>query len=105
MSTIDSSSTAAQVRAAMADNASYEEDGSVSKCKAYITACRVWLTNFAFDESEVGQGGSRQRLDKINEGIREGLEDARNWLADQPATDVTLATAGYSKIDLSGGRE
>jgi hypothetical protein len=41
LSTLTSASTDAQVRAAYDNNASYEEDGSVAKAKAFITACRI----------------------------------------------------------------
>ena len=43
MSTLNGSSTLAQVQAAYDDNASYAEDSSVSKCRAFLTACRILL--------------------------------------------------------------
>lgn len=75
MSSLSGSSTLAQVRAAYDDNASYEEDNSVSKCKAFITACRILLhrrpTQGQFEDGLVQFD---QRL------IQRELEDARAWL-------------------------
>jgi len=47
MSTLSSSSTWAQIKAAYDDNASYEEDSSVSKARAFVTACRIILRRMA----------------------------------------------------------
>ena len=41
MSTLDSTSTLGQVESAYADNASYAEDNSVDKARAFVTACRL----------------------------------------------------------------
>lgn len=43
MSTLTSASTRSEINAAYLDNASYEEDASVAKAKAFITACRFLL--------------------------------------------------------------
>lgn len=43
MSTLTSASTYAQIQAAYRDNASYAEDHSVAKAKAFVTACRFLL--------------------------------------------------------------
>lgn len=40
---LSSSSTDAEVWAAYDDNASYDTDNSLSKCSAFITACRILL--------------------------------------------------------------
>lgn len=104
MATVDSTSTRAEVQAAMADNASYAEDNSVAKARAYITACNVWLVMFAFDESQQGNSGTRMRMDGLNRSIRANMEKAERWVANQPGT-VSTAYSGYSKVDLSGGRE
>ncbi len=44
MATLDSSSTTAEIAAAYLDNAGYFEDGSVSKAKAFVTACTAMMT-------------------------------------------------------------
>ena len=43
MSTLSSSSTNDEVWNAYDDNASFEEDASLSKAKAFVTACRILL--------------------------------------------------------------
>lgn len=54
MSTLDSSSTLAQIEAAYDDNASYEEDGSVAKAKVFVTACRMLVRRY---RKKVQRGG------------------------------------------------
>jgi hypothetical protein len=46
MSTLNSTSTLAQIEAAYADNASYAEDNSVAKARAFVTACRLLLLKY-----------------------------------------------------------
>ena len=46
MSTLSSSSTLAQIEAAYADNASYAEDNSVAKARAFVTACRLLVLKY-----------------------------------------------------------
>jgi hypothetical protein len=46
MSTLNSASTLAEIEAAYADNASYAEDNSVAKCRAFITACRLLVLKY-----------------------------------------------------------
>lgn len=43
MPSLTSASTLAQVEASYDDNASYAEDASVAKAKAFVTACRILL--------------------------------------------------------------
>jgi hypothetical protein len=38
--------TLAQIKASYADNASYGEDNSVAKCRAFITACRLLVLKY-----------------------------------------------------------
>lgn len=76
MSTITSASTRQQVLDALVDNASYLEDASTSKCAAYITALRVWLRRFAFEESRTGS----QSLRFNTQNAEQDLRDAQQWL-------------------------
>jgi hypothetical protein len=46
MSTLNSASTLAQIEAEYADNASYAEDSSVARCRAFITACRLLVLKY-----------------------------------------------------------
>jgi len=76
MSTLDSTSTLADIKAAYADNASYAEDGSTAKAKAFVTACRLLLIKIpkrtAKDNSE---------LEMDTKLIREEMDSANQWLA------------------------
>lgn len=77
---LTSASTDAAVRASFDDNASYEEDGSVSKCKAFITACRILIRR---EPSNVQKDGEAVSLNDL----REMLTEAKAWLAGQNPTD------------------
>ena len=70
MSTLSSSSTLAQVQDAYVDNASYAEDASVAKAKAFVTACRILLLKLP---AEAGTRESHVRLNpaEIAREIRE----------------------------------
>ena len=43
MSALTSASTLTDVQNAYVDNASYAEDASIAKAKAFVTACRILL--------------------------------------------------------------
>ena len=91
MSTLSSSSTWAQVKAAYDDNASYEEDGSASKARAFVTACRIILRRLA---SRAANGDQEVEFDpKL---IQSELNAARQYVATaDPATHtggVTFAS-------------
>ena len=64
MSTLTSSSTIAQIEAAYTDNASYVEDNSVAKCRAFITACTILLLKLPA-ESGTREGQMRLNPDLI----------------------------------------
>ena len=66
MSTLTSASTLAQVQAAYADNASYVEDNSVAKCRAFITACTILLLKLPAEQ------GTREAQLRLN--VRPGPE-------------------------------
>ena len=46
MSILNSASTLPQIEAEYDTNASYAEDNSVAKCRAFITACRFLLRRY-----------------------------------------------------------
>lgn len=84
MSTLTSSSTFAQVEAEYDNNASYEEDASTSKARAFITALRILIRRVP---EESRNAGSSVRYNIAQ--LREELAEARAWLAanDDAATD------------------
>src|SRR5215207_8957877 len=76
MSTLTSSSTLVEIENAYVDNASYEEDASVAKAKAFITAARILLLKLP---EESGTRESHLKLSKAE--IAAQLEQARTWVA------------------------
>lgn len=101
MSTLDSSSSRQDVLDAIADNASYEEDSSLAKAKAYLTALRIWKNRFAFDEDQVGS--NRMRFDGINRTLTDDIKNVQAWIEKYAITSAPKPFAGYSLIDISGG--
>jgi hypothetical protein len=85
MATISSSSTRQQVLDAIVDNASYLEDESIAKCKSYITALRVWLRRWAFEESRTGT----QQLRYNTANAEQDLRDATRWLQARNTNSAT----------------
>jgi hypothetical protein len=78
MSTLSSSSTRDEVLAAYADNASYEEDDSVPKAKAFVTACRLLLSP---KHSAVRTNAMGIEVELELELIRAEMIAAQEWLA------------------------
>lgn len=89
---LSSASTLAEVKASYMDNASYEEDGSVSKARAFITACRLLAMMLP---TGVGQGSARVELDpKL---IADQQKAAQSWLD----ANATAADGGAGVVALS----
>lgn len=84
MSTLDSSSTLAEVQAAYDDNASYAEDDSTAKAAAFVTACRFLLRRLPRRAAHGGRGAEEVELELRL--IREELNAASQWLAVKGAT-------------------
>jgi len=76
MSTLSSASTLAQIQDSYDDNASYEEDGSLSKAKAFSTAVRMLLRRIP---EESRQGGDSIRFRP--EVLRKELDEVQEWIA------------------------
>lgn len=77
MSTITASSTLEELRQEYVANASYEEDNSVAKCKAFITAARALLV--MLPATATGFGG--EAMVQFQVGLTEkALESAKMWL-------------------------
>lgn len=79
MSSLSKSSTQQDIKDAYADNASYEEDGSVAKCKIFITACRMLLQNPQMISTTTQAGTEQMTFDMRT--IEKQMESARVWLA------------------------
>ena len=76
MSSLSSASTLDQIKTSCMDNASYEEDGSVAKCKAFITACRILLIKLP----RKAQDGGSEEIELDVKLIRMELDSAIVWL-------------------------
>lgn len=81
MSTLDSSSTWAEILAAYDDNGSYEEDNDVSKARAFVTACRLMLRQFPKRTAHGGSGRDTTEMEMDPRLIREELQQAQQWLS------------------------
>ena len=96
--TASTTTTYSEAMAAYIDNADYEEDESVSKAKAFITACRQLLVLLP---QKSALDGTNIEHDLKN--IADEMQNARNWLA---ANDTS--TSGRTRprfFDLSGFRD
>ena len=75
MATLSSTDTLAQVQAAYADSASYVEDNSVAKCRAFITACTILLLKLPAEQ------GTREAQLRLNPDlVQKQMERAQTWL-------------------------
>ena len=75
MGDLTSSSTLAEVQASYDDNASYFEDNSIAKAKAFVTACRILLRRTA---TQMVKGSNQVNLNVPL--IEKQLEEAQEWL-------------------------
>jgi len=98
MSTLSSSSTYDEITAAYYDNASYEEDSSLEKAAAFITACRFLLRLIPKRTAQGGRGGNETEFDVTV--IRQELLDARRWLAFS-----TTGSSGVRHVSLADFRD
>ena len=81
VSTITSTSTIADIEAAYLTNLSYEEDASVSKGKAFVSACRAILA-IRPEEAVKGGGGKSGSSLRFNvAAVQAQLEACQRWLA------------------------
>lgn len=99
MATVDSSSSDTAVRNAYDDNASYAEDKSVAKARAFLTAARILLRR---EYASLSDGGSaaQKRVDLIQKEI----DSAKEWLERFEDYD-DVGTQSVTVADLSGTRD
>lgn len=96
MSTLSSASTLDEIKAAYADNASYQEDSDVGKCRAFITACRLLLLKLP---QSTRKGDSELTL-SIS-AIQSELKLAKQWLS---TSNAAAAGGGVRYSDFSDFR-
>lgn len=96
MSSLDSQSTNAEVWSSYDDNASYEEDQSAPKCRAFITAATILLRR---RPSESIVDGNKQAFD--SDVIENALERARSWAAANDTRTVRASRPAAVHWDIS----
>lgn len=102
MSSLTGSSTLAQVMAAYDDNSSYEEDNSIVKARAFITACRILIRR----TPTVMQKASNELSYNV-QVLQQELRDAFAWLLARDPTakigpDVTTVDFRNFRNDGTG---
>ena len=97
MSTLDASSDLDAIKAAYKANASYAEDGSVSKCRAFLTACELWLLEEARQVSDAHGSVRTSNADIIERRMRA----AEQWLSVNDTT--TVAVSKTRQLGISRG--
>lgn len=102
MAYVDSNSSRDQVRAALADNASWLAEQSLAKAQAYAVAATVWLDCWAFDESLTGP--SKMRFDELNRGIAQRLAKAEAFIRTQQASTSSTGTGGVVSLSVEDFR-
>lgn len=93
MSTIDSSSTYAEVEAALADNASWFEDQSAIKAGAYVTAATEWLR-----QTPVRAGHAGADMEHAVQQIEKRMLAAQRYAAANAG--VASGGAGIKHVDF-----
>lgn len=73
--------TLSEVQDAYDANADYDEDNSLSKAKAFRTACRRLLAKLPSSSLRGYMGGSQQSLQFRLDEIRRALKDSEAWIA------------------------
>lgn len=99
MSTLTSTSTDAQVEAAYDDNASYAEDLSESKCRAFVTACRFLIRRLA---DSMARGANSLHYDRGM--IQKELERAQEWLLVHTTTSGDIPGPRVTRSDFRNCR-
>lgn len=98
MSTLTSASTLDEINAAYADNASYDEDNSASKCKAFITACRLLLIKIP----AMVRSGGRHEVQMNTSLIQAAMNDAQRWKSSGSSGSGSAGNIGISFANFRG---
>lgn len=95
---LSSASTIDEIRAAYDDNASYEEDGDVTKARAFITACRMMIGHLPTQSVQ----GPNNSISLGIDLIAKQLDAAKKWLIDN---DTSTRNGGptVTQLTMDGG--
>ena len=97
MSSLSSASTLAQVKDSYDDNASYAEDNSVTKARAFETACRILLRRLP---KEAAQADSRIEINSTE--IHAELNEVKSWLRVNDSSRQGVSVVGASFASFRG---
>jgi len=98
---LSSSSTTAQVLSAYADNASYEENDSLSQAKAFVSACRLLLSPAHSFKRSMAGGRNGSEVELSQDLLMKQMDEARRWVAAKQAE----SSGGVTHVDLTGFRD
>lgn len=99
MSSLSSTSTNAEVEAAYDDNASYAEDVSLAKCRAFITAVRILIRRLPLSSAKAGTSQTYSI-----ESLTKELDEAREWLLDHTEDDGDRPGPNVTRADFRNSR-
>jgi hypothetical protein len=97
VATLNSASTVAEIKASYADNASYHEDGSVPKAKAFITACRLLLLKLPKRVNTGGSQGEEVELDPVR--LSDQIKEARAFIGEASCAGESGAQSRVFSIE------
>ncbi|HEX8911075.1 MAG TPA: hypothetical protein VF796_01865 [Humisphaera sp.] len=89
MAALNSTSTLAEIEAAYMDNASYAEDGSAAKARAFVTACRLLIL-----KTPKMTGTREAQLTLSPELLAGQIDEANAWLASNGGGPAAAAAGG-----------
>jgi hypothetical protein len=98
---LSSTSTTADVLAAYADNADFEETNDVAKARAFISACRLLLSPKHTLKRSVSGGRSGSEVELMPEVIERRMDEARRFVA----AVVAAQSGGVIHVDLTSFRD
>ena len=97
MATLNSASSLDDVQASYADSASYHEDGSPAKARAFITACRLLLLLLPKRASRGGRAqGEEIELDPRL--LAEQITEAKRFLSESADRTVPPNTFSFQSF-------
>lgn len=102
MSTLSSASTLAEIEAAYDDNASYAEDNSAAKARAFVTACTMLLRRTLKRTARGGGSVAASEMEWDPAQLREAIKRADVWLAANPAAS---SAGGVKYADFTNFRD
>ena len=91
-STLSSSSTDTQVRAALDDNASFEEDASTTKAKAYLTALLIWQRRLS---EAASASDASQSIVRDLKWVDERYQRTKAWLEENGVSSVSTSNQAW----------